>query len=141
MDREEIKTILPHRDAMLLVDEAYLNEDGSSTAYYTVKGDEFFLQGHFPGYPVVPGVILCEMAAQSSCVIFRDEMNGKRPFYVGINNVKFRSQVRPGDRIEFRCSIMRVKKPFYFVKGEAYAGDSLCMQGEFSFALVDANQE
>lgn len=141
MDREEIKSILPHRDAMLLVDEAYLNEDGSSTAYYTVKGDEFFLQGHFPGYPVVPGVILCEMTAQSSCVIFSEEMSGKRPFYVGINNVKFRSQVRPGDRIRFHCSIMRVKKPFYFVKGEAYVGESLCMQGEFSFALVDANKE
>lgn len=121
---------------MLLVEEAYLNEDGSSTAYYTVKGDEFFLQGHFPGYPVVPGVILCEMAAQSSCVMFKDDMGGVKPFYTGINNVKFRSQVQPGDKIMFHCVITRIKKPFYFVKGEAYVGDKLCMQGEFSFALV-----
>ena len=66
MKREEIKEILPHREPMLLVDEVVLNEDGSATGYYKVRGDEFFLQGHFPGNPIVPGVIQCEMSSRRS---------------------------------------------------------------------------
>lgn len=136
MNIEEIKSILPHREPMLLVQEAYLNEDGSSTGYYTVSGDEYFLQGHFPGHPIVPGVILCEMTAQSACILFAADMKGKTPVYTGINNVKFRLQVKPGDKIEFRCSILKQKAPFFWIKGEAYVGEKLAMSGEFSFALV-----
>ena len=92
MDREEIKNILPHREPMLLVDEAYLNEDGSATGYYNVRGDEFFLQGHFPGNPIVPGVIQCEMMAQSACIMFADKMQNKgtTPVYTGLDKVRFR---------------------------------------------------
>ena len=75
MNREEIKEILPHRKPMLLVDEVVLNDDGSATGYYNVRGDEFFLQGHFPDNPIVPGVIQCEMMAQSACILFKDRMN------------------------------------------------------------------
>lgn len=136
MNIEEIKQILPHREPMLLVEEAYLSGDGSSTGFYTVRGDEYFLQGHFPGNPIVPGVILCEMAAQSACILFADGMAGKTPVYTGINNVRFRAQVRPGDRIEFHCSILKQKAPFFWIKGEAYVGDKPVMSGEFSFAIV-----
>ncbi len=76
MKRDEIRQILPHREPMLLVDEVNLNEDGSSTGYYQVRGDEFFLQGHFPGNPIVPGVIQCEMMAQSACIMFADRLKG-----------------------------------------------------------------
>ena len=78
MTREEIKTILPHRDAMLLLDEVAREED-TAVGKLRIRGDEWFLQGHFPGNPVVPGVILCEILAQSSCILLKDEMTkGKR---------------------------------------------------------------
>lgn len=136
MNREDIKKVIPHREPMLLVDEVELLEDGSSVGYYTVRGDEFFLQGHFPGNPIVPGVILCEMCAQSSAAMFAVDTEGKTPLYTGINNVRFKNQVKPGDRIRFCCRVDRVKKPFYFIHGEAFVGDKLCMSGDFSFAIV-----
>ncbi len=135
MNREEIMRILPHRDNMLLLDDVD-NRDGTAVGHYTVRGDEFFLQGHFPGNPIVPGVILCEMCAQSSAVMFAADAPGKTPLYTGINNVKFKNQVKPGDRIEFRCRVDRVKKPFYFIHGEAWVEGKLCMSGDFSFAII-----
>lgn len=143
MDKNQIMSILPHREDMLLIEEAYLKEDGSAEAFYTVRGDEFFLRGHFPDYPVVPGVILCEMIAQSACVLMQGEaenMAGKTPFYTGIDNVRFRSQVRPKDRVRIETKLTGKKACFYFIHGELYVGDKLCLKGDFSFAVVDANK-
>lgn len=137
MNREEIKDILPHREPMLLVDEAYANKDGTSTGLYHVRGDEFFLQGHFPDNPIVPGVILCEMAAQSSCLLMADKVRGKATVYAGMNNVKFKNPVRPGDTVEFTCAHIRSIGPFHFVKAEGKVNGKLAVSGEFSFALVD----
>ena len=136
MDRNEIMTILPHRDHMLLVDEVEKVENEAHGKYH-VTGEEFFLKGHFPGNPVVPGVILCEILAQSACVLLRDQMTEDRlPMYTGLNNVKFKSPVRPGDTFETKCRITRAKHPFYFASGEGYVGDRLCLKAEFSFAIV-----
>ena len=136
MNQTEIMQIIPHRDHMLLVDEAEL-VDGEARGKYHVTGQEFFLKGHFPGNPVVPGVILCEILAQSACVLLQDKMEGgKLPMYTGLNNVKFKSPVRPGDTFETRCRITRARPPFYFCSGEGYVGDTLCLKAEFSFAIV-----
>ena len=136
MDRTEIMTILPHRDHMLLVD-AVEKVENEAHGFYHVTGDEFFLKGHVPGNPVVPGVILCEILAQSACVLLQDQMtDGKLPMYTGLNNVKFNSPVKPGDTFETRCRITRAKHPFYFASGEGYVGDRLCLKAEFSFAIV-----
>ena len=116
MTKEEIMKILPHRDDMLLLDEAE-SCDGVATGRYFVRGDEFFLRGHFPGNPIVPGVILCEIMAQSACVLLQDVMTDSRlAVYTGLNNVKFRSLVHPGDTIVTTCSIKRAKHPFYFAE-------------------------
>lgn len=136
MNREEIMKILPHRDDMLLLDDAE-NIDGNAVGHYTVRGDEFFLNGHFPKNPIVPGVILCEILAQSACVLMQDAISeGKLPVYTGLNNVKFRSPVRPGDRIETRCCIKRAKPPFYFAQGTVTVDGRLCASAEFSFAVT-----
>lgn len=127
MNREEIMKILPHRDNMLLLDDAE-NRDGTAVGHYTVRGDEFFLKGHFPGNPIVPGVILCEILAQSACVLMQDAIGaGQLPVYTGLNRVKFRSPVKPGDTVETRCRITRAKHPFYFAEGTVSVGERLCV--------------
>lgn len=137
MKREELEKILPHRDAMLLLDEAERDGD-TARGKYLVKGDEWFLRGHFPGNPVVPGVVLCEMLAQSVCVLLSEYMDaGKLPYYTGLNNVRFKSSVLPGDLFETRCRVTRIKKPFFFAEGEGYVGDRLCVKAEFSFAIME----
>lgn len=136
MNREEIMKILPHRENMLLLDEVE-NKDGTAIGHYTVRGDEFFLKGHFPNNPIVPGVILCEILAQSACVLMQDAMSeGKLPVYTGLNNVKFRSPVKPGDTIETQCHIKKAKHPFYFAEGTVTVGERLCVSAEFSFAIT-----
>ena len=135
MNRDEIMNILPHRDDMLLLDDVE-NTDGTAVGHYTVKGDEFFLRGHFPGNPIVPGVILCEILAQSACVLMQDALSGGQlPVYTGLNNVKFRSPVKPGDTVEKRCCIKRAKHPFYFGEGTVCVDGRLCVSAEFSFAI------
>ena len=139
MDRKALMDILPHRDGMLLLDAAEAVE-GEARGTITIRGDEWFLQGHFPGNPVVPGVILCEILAQSVCVLLSEEpeLRGgeKTPMYTGLNNARFKSPVRPGDVLETRCRVTRIKKPFYFAEGEGYVGERLCVKAEFSFAVV-----
>jgi len=136
MNREEVMQILPHRGNMLLIEEA-AQEDGRAHGKYTVRGDEWFLDGHFPGNPVVPGVILCEILAQSACVLLEGEIsNGATPYFTGITSAKFKSPVKPGDVIETECVIDRVKPPFYFASGKLSVGGKLCLKAEFSFAVV-----
>ena len=138
MTKEEIMHILPHRDYMLLLDDVE-NQDGAAVGHYTVRGDEFFLKGHFPKNPIVPGVILCEILAQSACILMRDVLSeGQLPVYTGLNNVKFRAPVRPGDTVETRCRIKRAKHPFYFAEGNVTVDGKLCVAAEFSFAITGA---
>lgn len=136
MNKEELMKILPHREDMLLIEDVEQKEV-FAIGHYKVRGDEFFLRGHFPGNPIVPGVILCEMLAQTACILMQDVMtDGKLPVYTGLNNVKFRSQVKPGDTVETKCHIKRAKHPFYFAEGTVSVGDRLCVSAEFSFAIV-----
>jgi len=138
MNKEELMNLLPHRDNMLLLDDAE-NKDGMAIGHYTVRGDEFFLKGHFPGNPIVPGVILCEILAQSACVLMKEVITPENiPVYTGLNNVKFRSSVKPGDTIETQCRIKRAKHPFYFGEGTVTVDGRLCVSAEFSFAITGA---
>ncbi len=136
MNQEQLKQILPHRNSMLLLDEAEA-ADGVARARYRVRGDEWFLDGHFPGNPIVPGVVQCEMLAQSVCVLLAGEMKpGATPMYTGLDKVRFKSPVRPGDTFETECRITRAKPPFYFAEGTGTVDGRLCVKAEFSFALI-----
>ena len=100
MNKEELKEYLPHREPMLLVDRMEIDEEGICHAEYRVKEDEFFCRGHFPGNPVVPGVIQCEIMAQSCALLVKDEIKGKTTLYTGIDKVRFKQVVKPGDLCE-----------------------------------------
>ena len=135
MNRKEIEQIIPHRGSMLLLDEAWRGEDGSSHGRYTARGDEWFFDGHFPENPVMPGVVQCEIIAQASCMLFADELAGKTAYYAGIDKVRFRRMVRPGDTLETTSTLLRQKLNVYVVKGEARVDGELCASGEFSFII------
>ncbi len=135
MNIEEIKKIIPHRDNMLLIDEAEVRY-GVAYGKKHITGDEWFLKGHFPGNPVVPGVILCEIMAQSSCVLLADVADGATPYFTGLDKVKFKNKVVPGDTIETECKITGNKGVFYFAEGKAFVNERLCVKAEFSFALI-----
>lgn len=136
MNREQIMEILPHREDMLLLDEVEMIGD---TAYgkYHVRGDEFFLRGHFPGNPIVPGVILCEILAQSACLLLEEELRkGNTPMYTGLDKTRFRASVRPGDTVETQCKILKSKHPFYVAEGKMTVNGKVCVTAEFSVAIM-----
>lgn len=144
MNREELKAYLKHREPMLLLDSVELetktDANGNEVLYsygsYQVRGDEFFLQGHFPNYPVVPGVIICEIMAQSCALLLGEEIKTKLTFYTGIDNVRFKGQVRPGDVIKTKSYIVDRRKSLIFVRAEASVDGKVCCKGDLSFALI-----
>ena len=141
MNQEEIKKILPHRDNMLLIDEAEIR-DGQACGKKKITGNEWFLKGHFPEKPVVPGVILCEILAQSTCVLLASQMENKiTPFFTGLDKVRFKKPVLPGDLFETECTITRARPPFYFATGKGYVAGKLAVSADFSFALMQETSE
>lgn len=142
MERTELMSLLPHRDTMLLLDRAVLDGE-TAHGERLIRGDEFFLDGHFPGDPVVPGVILCEILAQSACVLIGQTGEGKkiRTLFTGLDKVRFKNPVKPGDLFCTECRITKSKGVFYWAEGKGTVGGKLCVQAEFSFAVISEEVE
>ncbi len=140
LTREELMALLPHRDDMLLLDEAQVLQ-GRACGKKRIRPDEFFLRGHFPGNPVVPGVILCEILAQSVCVLLGKQGVRCATLLTGLDQVRFKRPVRPGDLFTTSCEIEKSKGPFYWAKGSGYVGDELCVRASFSFAIYPEREE
>lgn len=136
MLREELKQYLPHREPMLLVDEIEIDAEGTAHAKYRIKEDEFFCRGHFPGNPIVPGVIQCEIMAQSCALLVKDEIKGKTTLYSGINNVRFKNPVKPGDLCEITAKLVNRRGQIFFCEANLKVDGKLCCKGELSFALI-----
>ena len=136
LNKEDIKKFLPHREPMLLIEEAYMDENGLAHAKYTIKEDEFFTRGHFPGNPVVTGVILCEIMAQSCAILVKDEIPGNITLYAGIDKVRFKNTVKPGDVCEVTASLDDRRGQLFFCSAKLEVNGKLCCKGMPSFALV-----
>ena len=136
MTREQIKEFIPHREPMILVDKIEIDENNVAHASYHVTGEEFFLQGHFPGHPVVPGVILCEMMAQACALLIGDDLKGRTPFYAGIEGVslKFCFSRR---YFETTARLVDKKGMVYFTEAKGSVDGKLCVKSKLAFALVD----
>ncbi len=121
---------------MLLLDELEIDEEGIAHGKYTVKEDEFFCRGHFPGNPIVPGVIQCEIMAQSCALLIKDKIQGRITLYAGINNVRFKNIVRPGDTVETTAKLVSSRGDLFFCEANLKVDGKLCCKGDLSFALA-----
>ncbi|NLC69045.1 MAG: 3-hydroxyacyl-ACP dehydratase FabZ [Clostridiaceae bacterium] len=139
----EVQNMLPHRYPFLLVDKVLEVEPGKrAVAIKNVTINEPFFQGHFPGYPVMPGVLIVEALAQTAgiAVAALEENKGKLGLFTGIDSVKFRRQVVPGDVLKLEADILALKMGMAKVKVTAMVDGQAAAEGEIKFAMVDAGK-
>ena len=147
IDINEILSILPHRFPFLLIDRVEELSIGESIkAYKNVTYNEQIFQGHFPGHPIYPGVMIIEGLAQAGGVLaFKSmekegvDLSDKVVYFMSIDNAKFRNPVRPGDKLEYRISVIKHRGRIWVLKGEAYInnGATLAAQAELQAMIMD----
>ncbi len=138
MDIQQIKEVLPHRYPFLLVDQVKEIEEGKKvTAIKNVTANEPFFPGHFPDYPVMPGVLIVEALAQTGAiaVLGIEENKGKIGFLAGVDKCRFKRQVKPGDQLELVVEIIRMKGPIGKGKGVATVNGEVACEAEITFAI------
>lgn len=138
MNTEEIKAIIPHRYPFLLVDKIIeIDEAKRAVGIKNVSINEPFFQGHFPDYPVMPGVLIVEAMAQvgAIAVLNMEENKGKIGFLAGLDKCRFKRQVKPGDQLRLEVEIIRMKGPIGKGKGRATVDGELACEAEITFAI------
>jgi 3-hydroxyacyl-[acyl-carrier-protein] dehydratase len=146
MDVMDIQKILPHRYPFLLVDRVTeLSPKEAITAYKNVSISEPVFEGHFPGHPIYPGVMILEGMAQAGGIlafksmddVSEEEIQNKVVYFMSIDKAKFRSPVKPGDRLEYKVSVIKNKGAIWLLKGEAYVDGKLTSEAELKAMIVD----
>jgi beta-hydroxyacyl-ACP dehydratase FabZ len=140
LDFEALKKAIPHRFPFLLIDKVTITEpEKTAVGIKCVSGNEPFFQGHFPERAIMPGVLIVEALAQVACALFlsRPAYKNKLAFFMGMEEIKFRRPVVPGDRLELKIEILKLRDKFGKAKGEAYVEGQLATEASFSFAVVD----
>ncbi|MGL4361740.1 MAG: 3-hydroxyacyl-ACP dehydratase FabZ [Cellulosilyticaceae bacterium] len=138
LNTKEIMEIIPHRYPFLFVDQAEIHEDGKgATGYKNVTINEPFFQGHFPNYPVMPGVLIIEALAQVGAIalLSQEEFKGKVGFLGGVDKAKFRKQVVPGDRLVLECRIIKQRGPIGVGEAIATVDGKVAVKAELTFAI------
>ena len=140
----EIRRILPHRYPFLLVDKIIEIEYGKrAVGIKNVTANEPFFQGHFPGNPIMPGVLIVEAMAQVGAVAIlgMEENKGKLAVFAGIDGLRFKKQVVPGDTLRMEVEMLGFKRGIGKAKASAYVEDGLAASGELIFAVIDGKDE
>jgi 3-hydroxyacyl-[acyl-carrier-protein] dehydratase len=135
---EQVKGMLPHREPFLFIDAITGLEHNLIEGYRDIKAEEFYFAGHFPGYPVLPGVLMVEAIAQIGIMLVckvREERRGRKTLFAGIENVRFRRQVQPGDRLLLSADIVSGRSSVYKIHGTAKVGDELACEAVVIGAL------
>ncbi|MDO4925386.1 MAG: 3-hydroxyacyl-ACP dehydratase FabZ [Turicibacter sp.] len=135
---KEIKAILPHTYPFLMIDRVEEVVEGKSAkGYKNITINENFFNGHFPDYPVMPGVLILEALAQMGaiCILSMEDFKGKIGFLVGADKVRWKKQVVPGDKLDLEIEIIRLKGSIGIGKGKATVDDKLVCEGEIMFAI------
>lgn len=135
---DQIQTLIPHREPMLLVDEVIEQTDKNIVCKKTFSNEDFFLQGHFPGFPLVPGVILCECCLQSGAILLSQftPKDGSVPVATRIDGAKFKRMVRPGETIEIHVTLNEVVSTAYFMTGKVTVDGKLAARLDFACSVA-----
>lgn len=139
LNKEEIKNIIPQREPFLMIDEVEEYVPGESAiAYKNVNEQEWYFKGHFPGNPIMPGVLITESLAQTGAVaiLSMNENKGKNALFGGIDKMKFKRKVVPGDRLKLEVKIIKRKGPIGVGEAIATVDEKIVAKGELTFALV-----
>lgn len=139
LNKEEIKNIIPQREPFLMIDEVESVVSGeSAVAYKNISEDEWYFKGHFPGNPIMPGVLITESLAQTGAVaiLSMEENKGKNALFGGIDKMRFKKMVVPGDRLKLEVKIIKRKGPIGVGEAIATVNGELTAKGELTFAVV-----
>lgn len=138
LDVVEIMERLPHRYPFLLVDRVIdINEEKTKiVAYKNVTVNEQFFNGHFPGHPIMPGVLVIEGLAQALGVLVMGDLGDSVPYYASIDNCKFKSPVRPGDKLVYEVEIVKIKGKMVKAAGVAKVDDKVVAQADIMCAIM-----